>query len=769
MIRSRIYSAFLVCLAAACGGGGGGSSPPTPPPPPLKPALSIAYASPYYAFTVDALSAYNAQHIGPMIVPILPKGWSTPLAWSVSPALPAGLALGAADGSITGVPTAAAAASTYTVTAAYAGTATYASGQASVKLTIAVSASAALDLGHSCSISFMRVSGSRLVSVDNCGRWLLQDIASGADLANGDAACNGGRCPSLDLPPPLEPPPVDVAGPTMMDGTPSGIEIRASSDGHLLASVPGQFTWYELAADGSYVVTGTQTAVTAWSLSGQQLFTRPGNYPGTGAFAAAGVLYLAAGPAGQNVVEAVSVPGGASTMQPAFQGDFWAWFADGSSFLSVLGDTVWVYSNASVQRLITQNAQYSTPQLIAGSGSWFWVENDGNLNVYAIGAPTTVAYSSTCPAAFAGGNVFASGSTLGVYCGGQLTVVDLSAASPAAVNYALPGSFTFEAYAATSAAAWFAGDANGLVLDGSSLPGTPRYLTLGMPFSIAGGSDFYSVATAAGKILSFDAQTNAEVGEVDFTASALSSSSSGSVLAASGNGTLNVYSLPSGALINSLSYTSGSPGLTAMTLSASGTQLALFLSNNGNGCVAEVIPVAGGPPLWCITSLPATPGVLSPDLTLLAVTSGTINLPDEFDASASIYQNGTLLTTVAGIAPGWLDDGHLLVNQYATMGGNGNIPVFVYSGSLIYSPQGQNLTGATQLNVPTGSFIALSSTSAYFANDNALHSLATSTGGILWESGDTDTESSPTRAAVSGAQIVFWPGPLVPLVLAQPF
>jgi len=62
-------------------------------------APSIAYSSPYYAYT----AGLPAQTTTPTAT------GSTVVTWSVSPALPAGLVLGATDGSISGKPTAAAA------------------------------------------------------------------------------------------------------------------------------------------------------------------------------------------------------------------------------------------------------------------------------------------------------------------------------------------------------------------------------------------------------------------------------------------------------------------------------------------------------------------------------------------------------------------------------------------------------------------------------------------------------------------------------------
>jgi hypothetical protein len=94
------------------------------------------------------------------------------------------------------------------------------------------------------------------------------------------------------------------------------LELRAPADGALIARLPApaqHISWWKLASDGSYVVVGTNTAITAWSSAGVQLFVRNGTYLDALAFAAAGELRIARSLAGAFVIERVTVPGGAST------------------------------------------------------------------------------------------------------------------------------------------------------------------------------------------------------------------------------------------------------------------------------------------------------------------------------------------------------------------------------------------------------------------------------------------------------------------------
>ena len=102
---SRISWVFTIvaCFAlAACGGGGGGGTSPAPSP--TAPS-ALTYASPQ-TFTV-----------GSPIAPLVPSVIGQVTQYSVSPALPDGLAIDSASGRITGMPATAVSTSSHVVTA----------------------------------------------------------------------------------------------------------------------------------------------------------------------------------------------------------------------------------------------------------------------------------------------------------------------------------------------------------------------------------------------------------------------------------------------------------------------------------------------------------------------------------------------------------------------------------------------------------------------------------------------------------------------------
>lgn len=306
--------------------------------------------------------------------------------WSISPALPAGLTLDATDGAISGTPTTASAPTSYAVTAQNAG------GQSTVTLTIEVDSAVLLDVGHDAAMLDLGMRGSNVLSVDRSGHWNLWDYASAAEIASGDLYCAPDcSAPNIAL--------EGVAGGTVALATGAGFEFLSAATGQVLASItaPAGITWWSLASDGSYLVARSNTGLFAWSPAGDSLISLSGDYSKASLFAAPGRIQVANGPAGYNVIQTVAVSGGATTTSAAFNGQFYAWFLDGSQFITSSGGTDLVYSLSGVQQAAF-TLPGGTPQVI-GDGNWFAIQGLGTggaapLNIYAISSPTTPAIQS---------------------------------------------------------------------------------------------------------------------------------------------------------------------------------------------------------------------------------------------------------------------------------------------------------------------------------------------------------------------------------------
>jgi len=697
-------------------------------------APSISYPSPSYGFTAGVASqTITPTHTGGAVV-----------SWSVAPALPAGLTLSTTTGAISGTPTAAA------VPAGYRVTATNSGGQSPFSLTIGVAAAPLLDLGHSGGIVLMRATATDLLSLDVTGHWILQNIVSGATLASGDGACGASTClETVNGVYPLRLLPVDMVGGTMIDVASSGLEVRSSTDGHVLTTLPGQFLWYQLASDGSYVSAGGATVLTAWTTSGQVLFSHSGDYAAALTFSAPGQVQVALGAAGTNVIETISTATGASTVSPPFQGTFNTWFSDGARFLTSLGGSVWTYSSTATQQDVTQVTQAYG---LGGEGNWFWTfEVGGPLSIYQVGASASPAFSASFSSTDS--LIFPSGTTLGLVSqtSGPVTVVDLSGATPVSATYTVPTTYLSN-YAANTSAAWFTGNDYGVVFDGASLSGQPRYLTLGAALSIAGGTGYFSVATASGTIFNYNAATDTSVGTIPFTSSQLSMSSDGTVLAAaeqtSIGGTVNLYSLPSGSTINSF------PSADSISLSGGGTVLGELNANAPASCTGQTFSVSSGASIWCgVVSSFLVPEIsapqVSPDGTLIAaqVEAGNSSV------STNIFKNGVLVTAVPAWAIGWLDNGRLLAITYS------------YTGSVIYDPRGNVLAKSPIPEI--GAFTVATTNSIYSPQLNEILSLTT--GAPTWASGNAllpEGTDGVSGGAITGSQVIFTSGALV---LAQPY
>jgi hypothetical protein len=483
--------------------------------------------------------------------------------------------------------------------------------------------------------------------------------------------------------------------------------------------------------------------------------TRPGDYSQAKSFAAPSELRIALGPAGQNVVETISMADGTPSIGPMFSGLFNSWFLDGERFLTNVSNTVWTYSKAGIQQsLVTM----PSVENLTGQGDWVWTYGSNVLNIYAIGS-TSAAASYPLVVEFVKG----SGTTIGAIPNGgaAISVIDLSGSSPTKVDHDLPIAFgaVGTAYAARSASQWVVGNEHGVVLDGASLSSTARYFGLGVVWSIAGADNLVAIAVASGKILLMNPNDFTLEGTINFSASKLQVSSDGSVLAAMANAndpvesdrTLNVFSLPTGSLTNSWPYTYGQdPFLIDFSLSLSGTTIGQVLQTSSTQSLTrQVAARTGGPTIWSDSlSLeilfgrripdPSLAIRLSPDGTLIAVS----NRPPDPKSGTNIIKNGTLITAVPGVAVGWIDDNRLLVNNYVAMGSD-----IEYSGCTIYNSMGVKLT---QPNLPElTEFQAVTSDLIYSAYNNTIFSL--SSGSAAW----TTTTPAYIVGAVSGPHVVF--------------
>jgi hypothetical protein len=662
--------------------------------------------------------------------------------WSVTPDLPAGLTLNTSDGSITGAPTAVSMAAAYTVSATNSG------GAGTFALTIAVQKGTLLDLGHANPIKVLRFNGTQVFSMDDHGHWVLWNYSNGTNIASGDSGCTmvGDTPPGLCGPGQL----ADFQGSTIVIMTPAGFEIRSGADGHVVTTItvpatPTTLGWWRLATDGSYIAAGLPSAVQAWASStGQSAFSKAGNYLNAQAFAAAGQLQLADGGAGLNVIETIAAATGTSTVSPAFQGTFQTWFADGARFLAVAGTVVNTYSSAAALQdstAVPVSGVAIPVGVLAGTGN-FWVNyvDESKLNVYQVGASTTTAASYSINEA----QLTISGTTLAALpsYAASIDVIDLSGSAPVHTSAPAPVR-AGTAFAATSPAQWILGNQGGVLFDGATPASSPRYLGYGAARAIAASATRFAIATASGRIVLYDTATQTVQGTIQRFSSGLQMSTDGTVLAASLDSAEDgpppspsismVYSLPAASVISQWPNAN-------LILSGSGSTVATIA-----GSAVTINPAAGGSAVYS-----GTGGVvwLSPDGTHAAI-EGT-NQPEGFDASAiatNLINNGSLTIGInGGYASGWLDDGHVLINNYSVMG---TAPV-KYTGVSIYDPTGKLLGMSSLPEIKV--FQPLTADTLYSPALNSIYSVGTGT--ASW----TTADSTLGVGAVAGNNVIFASG-----------
>jgi hypothetical protein len=699
--------------------------------------VAVAPAAPsnlvYPKTTITAL-------VNSAFIPDQPTVTGTVTGYTTSPAFPAGLALDPVNGIVSGTPTAAAAAATYTITAANSTGST----TASIQITVWASPQVLQELGHATTVSALRTAGDAVLSEDVSGHWVLWNYTSGQIVTSGDGGSGQ----------------IDLAGQVAVIGTASSIQILSATDGSVMGSIPSA-AWWLLATDGSYLCTGSTTALTIWSTAGMQESTHAGDYHAAVAFAAPAHVQVALGAAGSSVIETISVPSATSSVSPQFLGTFSSWFTDGQRFLTANSNSnqVWTYSHAGVQQ-----AAVTLPSVngITGQGNWIWtLPSDlvGPLQVYAVGATTptssfAVSWDPNLPPT-------ASGLFMGNVGGSEIDVVDLSGTTPTLTKYNAPtdaigGPPYASAFAASSATQWVGSYSTGEIFDGASLSATPRYFGYGAIQGIAATPNLVALSTSTGKILLLDPTGATAPASIDFWAGPVALSTDGTVLAAdsgwaatSSVNELNFYSLPSQKTIATF------PGASGFTMSASG---------NAFGSVADTytrsVSDLTDKVIWSDSGSVA-PLSLSPDGTLIAAPNFT---PDSVTGCAppatNLYKNGTLVATLPAYAEGWIDNDHLLTSNWTTTHlclGLG------YNGSTIYSSTGAvvatisqtaDLEGITSgLQFPTTDTV-FSPEPGYFLSGsvpdkpaNTLYSLTT--GAALW----TVPDKSAGACAVSGSLV----------------
>ncbi len=590
-----------------------------------------------------------------------------------------------------------------------------------------------LDLGHATPIASLTHSGTRVLSTDSTGHWVLWETTGRTKVLDGSAYAA-------------------LAGDTIIVQHGGLVEVRNASDGSLRSTITDVSGAVRLAIDGSYLWTATAEGLSVWAAaSGDLLVVRGGNYGAASIFGASGELRIARGPAGADRVELVSISDGSDTLTPPFSGSFHSWFVDGQRFISNLSTRVWIYSKDGVQEA---TGVLPTIENLTGQAGYVWTYRERTpgypVDIYAMRSLGAVPVATFSPGV--DGLAIPAGRLLGLIPFGQgsINIVDLDLTEVTQTPISVPVAY-LTAFAGDFQGNWSVGNVHGVVFDSANiaLPGGPRSLSYGAAFSVAGsGTGMGAIATASGRIVLFDLSSGpAKLStEIPFASAHVEMSADAMILAASGNTvdsqywadrSLKVFSLPTAAEVVTWPYSwSTYPSLFFdFVLSRGGTRLGqVFGTFNA--------------PFWqyrrLVTDLTGSVTVLVDEgpgtlpVILISPNSHLVALPELMGGEITrIYDDGVFVTAVAGSAVGWLADDRLLVGGEVTA--DGVTPGMIYDSSGNFVSQSP-LPAIANLQLISGVRL-------YSRDTNAIYDIGS--GEVVW--------SGPSTAAgaVAGSYVVF--------------
>jgi len=539
------------------------------------------------------------------------------------------------------------------------------------------------DLGHQKEVVGVRRTADRVLADEKGGGWILWDAATGAEIAGGDTGVVVSFSSSSFV----------VLG--------TNVELRAVSDGHVLAKLPSGHAKYGVATDGSYAWGGSATGLKVWSTAGVETASRSGNYGSAVVFGAPTELRVAKGAGGANVIERVT-PAGASTMGPAFGGTFHSWFTDGGHFLATVGTTNVLVHDTTGTLVKTLPVGVGSQDKLAGQNAFVWRFKGSTpgypLDVFTLDGDGTPVFSKAFSVLT---SMTASADRIGIlpFGTGEATIVHLDPVA-GVTSTVRPTSYAYlSSFGATSDGAWAIGTRTGsLLVHGDAASATAeRSLGCGKALSIAGApTGRVAVATASTRVLVADLPSGALVADIPFASSDVQLSASGAVLAEMAtteasqylaDRTVNLVALPSGTVSSTFpfSYHPAGTNRFGFQLSANGARFGTsYESPVATPYGREVIDIATGDVVIADTGFKPVPRI-SPNGKRVAMTD--YDPAERKTMSTRLYDGATLVGAVAGAAVGWLDDNRLLVQEYgykASAPGSG----FAYLTSKIYDAAG---------------------------------------------------------------------------------
>ena len=598
-----------------------------------------------------------------------------------------------------------------------------------------------LELGHLSTVDYLQRAGTRALTA--AGRhWALWDLPTRTLIASGDQSCPVAFHCSLPV--------AVLAGDVFLVRNRPLLEVRSVATGAILQTIDAGLSFFYvpqtgLASDGSYVWAAGQDGLRVWTTAGVLKVDLPGNFQAARVFAAPLELRLGTGPVA-GAVEIIGIADAARTTVP-ITGTFHTWFLDGERFLTVSGTTVRVYDRAGA---LLAAGNPATQENLTGQGDHVWTYRGSTpgdpFAVYAhddLDTPVAT-FTFDVPSV-----LVPAGNTIAVLPRGPawFRLLTLGPSSSLGPPIAVPIEY-LSAYTG-DASGWLIAGGHGAVFTGAG-NATGPVLARGPVLSVSGtaaGTAALSVDSGTTYLLSID-DTPSVLRTWPYRSSHVALANDGATLVASDyldaaqyrdDRALRVIDTATGAVTHTWPYRWADYPTIFFEFSVARDALTLcharlrwdFPQWTSQRLLTTITgtPLPDyGPPLTVGSTLHGV-HLFSPDGTRAAITPAYLDMGQ---ALTTLHDGGAPVTTIDGIALGWLDNDRLLIGRWASDGQFISTTLYAAAGTPIPTPVLPELRPIeTTAHRVRGNVVPAGGNLFFARAQNAVYDLTT--GALVWQ------------------------------------
>jgi hypothetical protein len=547
-------------------------------------------------------------------------------------------------------------------------------------------------------------------------RWTLWDAATAMQVASGisDGAAFGFDPPVFAL---------DVG---------DQVELRSTEDGELRGTLPrNSAQQLGLATDGSYLWGISSTALSAWSVTGTPIFSRPGDYSAVDAanvFAGTDELEVVGGPAGPNVVELIATTDGSQRGTIPFEGRFNIWFLDGKHFTTDHNaqDTTFLYDLSGAHVVDALG-------FTGAVGNFGWRVRSGIFRLDELKVPVV-------PFDTPRGGVVANGSVIAAFDDPDIQLLHIDVDPPRVEVVHTPIRPAPSLVGLDESGNWAVGN---YVRGTESDPLAAAYLGCG-PIADIAGTPGGRVAVAVGdRIHAFDAVTGQHQGSLPVAAQKLALMDDGNTLVAQlSDARLQVLTWPDCSVIQTFTAPAGDWFIGWSLASAKGLLSRTVVSTYRLLLYTEEHQITDLSGTTLVDDQARAVSVLSPGgkrVDTAYYDPTPYPCQDGYSGTKFFDAKGRMTGSSPLNVVGWIDENQILTQPWSVCPNAGETRIYDATGNL----------QATTHSLPSlGSIKPVSATRVYARN--AIYDVTT--GAVTWSS---PLPADPVAGAIAGPKVVF--------------